>query len=220
MTLEEILQRIGSYVDQDSATPTDTDLTIRTKAVNTAYEDWALSYDWDELRGTYTTVSTSESMISVALPTDFVKTQSPLYENTTDLTQPRTYTQIRPNDFEMYAPLEDIFYVEGDRESGFTAIVPKGLVSGATIQLKYQKMPTSLASLGQIPVLSNPNYLVQRGIAFVLESRGDTRFPTAKADAERILSTMLEHQNVITSGGGENRVRDYYSRKGYRIGRR
>lgn len=220
MTLEEILQRIGSYVDQDDSTPTDTDLSIRTKAVNTAYEDWALSYDWDELKTTYTTTATLASMISVSLPTDFVKTQSPLYENTDELTRPRQYAQIRPSDFEMYNSWDEVFYVEGNRESGYTAIVPKGLTSGATVQLKYQKLPTSLSSTGQVPVLSNPNYLVQRGIAFVLESRGDTRFPTAKADAEKILASMLEHQNVIYSGGGENRVRDYYARKGYRIGRR
>ena len=47
MTLEEILQRIGSYVDQDSATPTDSDLDIRSNFVNFAYEEWANSYDWD-----------------------------------------------------------------------------------------------------------------------------------------------------------------------------
>ena len=220
MTLEEILQRIGSYVDQDATTPTDTDLDIRKKFINYAYEDWALAYDWDELKTTYTATATQASTASLSLPTDFIKSQSPLYESTTDLTQPRVYTQIRPNDFNNYNSSDEIFYVEGNRESGFVARIPKGLTSGATIQLKYQKLPTSLASLGQIPVLSNPNYLVQRGISFVLESRGDTRFPTAKADAEKILASMLEHQNVLNSGGGENRVRDYYSKRGYRIGRR
>lgn len=219
MTLEQILQRIGSYVDQDASTPTDSDLEIRTNFVNFAYEEWSNAYDWDETRKTYTFSVTTASTVSMGLPTDFMKVQSPLYEQTSTNAK-NEYAQIRENDQWGEPVGSNVFFVSGNRNNGYTLLVPKGLSSGATCEMKYQSHPTSLATLSDIPAMSNPNFLVQRGIAFVLESRGDTRFPTAKADANRILASMMEHQNVIRSGGGENRVRDYYTRRGYRIGRR
>lgn len=220
MTLEEILQRIGSYVDQDSATPTDSDLAIRSNFVNFAYEEWANSYDWDETRSTYTFSPVTASTVSVALPADYMKIQSPLYEQTSETSRANKYTEIKESDHWAYNNTDKVFYVSGNRSIGYTLLVPRGLTSGATCELKYQSHPTSLATLTAIPVMSNPNYLVQRGIAFVLESRGDTRFPTAKSDADRILGSMIEHQNVIRSGGGENRIPNYYAKRGYRIGRR
>lgn len=220
MTLEEILQRIGSYVDQDSATPTDSDLDIRSNFVNFAYEEWANAYDWDETRTTYTFSATTASTVSMGLPVDFMKVQSPLYEQTSETSVPQEYAMIKESDKWTYSPSDQVFFVSGNRSIGYTLLVPRGLTSGATCELKYQSHPTSLATLTAVPVMSNPNYLVQRGIAFVLESRGDTRFPTAKADADRILASMIEHQNVIRSGGGATHVPNYYSRRGFRIGRR
>ena len=220
MTLEEILQRIGSYVDQDSATPTSTDLTIRTQFVNLAYEEWAMAYDWNELRTRYEFTTTQASQMTISLPTDFKKLSTPLYYWESANLMPREY-QLVPQKDAFTRPYSDEFvYIQGDRTNGYNLVAPKGFPSGASLTLEYQKMPTSLATLSDQPIMASPNFLIQRGIAYVLESRGDTRFPTAKADSERIIANLVEHQNNLRIGGGNGRVRDYYTESNFRIGRR
>lgn len=218
MTLEEILQRIGSYVDQDASTPSDSDLAIRKNFVNMAYEEWATSYDWDELKINYAFTVSNASQVSLALPTSFMKFQSPLvlHDTNTDY----EFTQIDSRDLSKYSATDYVFYIQGNKQSGYAAMVPQGFASGASVTTRLQVFPSSLATLTHIPAISNPQYLVQRGIAYVLEGRGDSRFPTAKADADRILANSIEQQNAIRSGAGINRIRDFYSLRGYRIGRR
>jgi hypothetical protein len=98
--------------------------------------------------------------------------------------------------------------------------VPKTFASGASVAFDYNIFPSSLATLSDVPSISDPQFLVQDGIAQVLESRGDPRFQEAKADADRLLAQMLEDQNA-TSGGQENRIPNYYEKLSgkFRIGR-
>lgn len=217
MTLEEILQRIGSYVDQDASTPSDSDLAIRQNFVNFAYEEWAVAYDWEELKEDYNFTISNASQVSLSLPTNFMKFQQPIVLHNSGVNY--EYKQIDGRDLPKYNETDYVYYVEGNRQAGYTAIVPMGFASGASVTTRIQVFPSSLATLTHIPAMNNPNYLVQRGIAFVLEGRGDSRFPVAKADADRILANMIEHQNSLKSGTGM-KIRNSYSLQGFRIGRR
>jgi hypothetical protein len=216
MTVEDILKRIGSWVDQSATVPTDDDLDIRLNFVNEAYEEWARSYDWDELRIDFTYGTTAVSCVSVALPSGYLKAQSPLYvhQDGTDY----TFSEIKSGD--KYDSTDYVFWVSGNRRDGFVAIVPMGLSSGASVRMQFQSMPTSLATTTQIPVMSDANFLVQRGIQKVWMNRGDPRFQNMDSEANRNLSNMIEHQNALRSRSGENRIKDYYTQRGYRIGRR
>jgi hypothetical protein len=197
-TLEDILKRIGGYVDQEVETPTSSDLTARTDYVNRALFEWANAYDWDNLNQTYNFTISATSTISLGLPTNFKKPMSALYDY---VSNPPTEYPIVPKDERFTYQLNEKYaYLDGNDSDGFCLIVPKGLSSGASIVMDIQVYPSTLASLSQYAQISNTDYLVQRAISLVLEARGDSRFPVARAEAERILANMIEVQNAKNIG--------------------
>lgn len=224
MTLEQILQRIGSYVDQDDSTPTGTDLTVRISYVNRAYDEWAITYDWLALKQPYGFMPTMTSQTSVGLPSKFKKLESPLYDYGVDTNRqkPYEYPEIREADRFNWNPVDQFCYVMGNRLTGFNLIVPKGMSSGASMVADISVFPSSLATLTHVPVLNDPDFLVFRGIAYVLEARGDARFPQAKVDADRSLARMVEHENAFRFAGGAKFIPNTYSKMAshFRIGRR
>ncbi len=216
MTLEQILQRIGGYVDQDVATPTDSDLDIRVNFVNEAYEEWAQSYDWPELTTTYGFMPTAASTATVALPVNFMKFQSKMriFQDGTAF----EYEQIKKG--ETFSPTDEVFYVDGSRVGGYVALVPKGLSSGASVSMEIQSLPSSLATLPDTTIIPDENFLVQRGVMKVWLGRGDGRFTEMEAKGTQSLANMIENRNVAMASSGQNRARDYYKKVGYKIGRR
>ena len=62
--------------------------------------------------------------------------------------------------------------------------------------MPYWKSLASLVSPADIVECPNPDYLVQRVIAMIWESREDARFPQAKAEADKILARLLEQENA------------------------
>jgi hypothetical protein len=197
-TLEQILQRIGGYVDQEVATPTSTDLTSRTDYVNRALFEWANSYDWDNLNQTYNFTISATSTVSLALPDNFKKPMSALFDY---VTNPPTEYPLVPKDERFgYQLNESYAYLDGDDADGYFLIVPKGLASGASIVMDIQVYPSALASLNQYAQVKDTDYLVQRAISLVLEARGDSRYPIARAEADRILANMIEVQNAKNIG--------------------
>lgn len=225
MTLEQILQRIGSYVDQDSSTPTGTDLTVRISYVNRALDEWAITYDWLALKQTFSFMPTMVSQTSVGLPSNFKKMESPLYDyGIGDATRvrPFEYPEIREADRFRRDINDQYFYIMGDRRRGFNLIVPKGMSSGASMLADISVFPSSLATLTHISPMNDPDYLVYRGVAYVLEARGDARFPQAKIDAEKSLARMVEHENAFRFAGGVKFVANTYEKMAsrFRIGRR
>jgi hypothetical protein len=197
-SLESILKRIGGYVDQEVETPTGSDLTSRKDYVNRALFEWANSYDWDSLNQTYNFTISAVSTVSLALPTNFKKPMSALYDF---VTNPPTEYAIVPKDERFtYQLNEEYSYLDGDDSDGYFLIVPKGLASGASIVMDIQVYPSALASLTQIPPMKNTDYLVQRAISLVLEARGDARYPIARAEADRILANSIEVQNAKNIG--------------------
>jgi hypothetical protein len=66
--------------------------------------------------------------------------------------------------------------------------------------MDIQSFPTALASLTDQVPMKSADYVVQRIISLVLESRGDSRFPTAKSEADSKLYAMGEAQNARNIG--------------------
>lgn len=198
LTLEQILQRIGGYVDQETTTPTGTDLTTRTDYVNRALVEWSDSYDWDVLNQTYTFNISYASTVSLSLPANFKKPMSALYDY---VNNPPTEYPIVPRDERFTYQLNEKYsYLEGNPSDGFTLIVPKGLSAGASIVMDIHVYPSSYATLTQYSQIPNTDFVIQRAISLVLEARGDARFPIARAEADRILANMIEAQNAKNIG--------------------
>jgi hypothetical protein len=197
-TLEQILQDIGGYVDQEVTTPTGSDLTSRKAYVNRALIEWADVYDWEQLNQTYTFNISYASTVSLSLPTNFKKPMSALYEYNS--TTPTEYEIVSKDDRFSLSPSDNYCYLSGDPADGHVLIVPKGLASGASVVMDIQAYPSSYATLTDYSQIPNTDYLVQRAISLVLEARGDARFPIARAEADRILANMIEVQNAKNLG--------------------
>jgi hypothetical protein len=201
LTLEDILQDVGGYVDKDVTTPTGTDLTTRINYANRSLQKWAKTYDWDELTSTYGFTASYASTVSLALPTNFKKPMSALYYYADTSTVPSQYTIIpRPDRFLINTAGEDVAYIDGNPGRGYYLIVPAGLPSGASLVMDIQTYPSALATLTDYVEISDPQYIVQDVIAQELEARSDARFPYAKEDAKTLLASMIENQHAKNKG--------------------
>lgn len=199
LTLEDILKRVGGYVDQDSSqTPTGTDLTDRVNYANRALDEWASAYDWEVLTEEYNPTSPAASSTSFGLPTNFRKPMSEFIEWDTI---PGTPYPLIPRDERFTTNQSEKFgYIDGNTADGFALVIPRGLASGASMSMDIQVYPSAFATFADIAPISDAEYIVDRVISLVLEARSDSRFPLVKADADRRLATMLEQQNAKNLG--------------------
>lgn len=212
-------------MDQDDATPTGTDLSVRTNFINRAQREWALAYDWDVLVEEYKFMPSEASQATISLPQKFKKMESPVYDYGTGgytRNPPYEYPVVESEDKYIQSSSNQFGYVMGNEVDGFNLIVPKGFESGTSLSMQVSKFPSDLATLSDTSKMVDPEFLIQRGIHLVLESRGDARFPQAKAEADKILARLVEHENALKFGGGVTEVRNRYKlrKSQFRIGRR
>lgn len=173
MTLSDILISVNSYTDLEASLPVGTDLTTRTSYANQAVRDAASLNTLPQFSTPYTVYA---SGATVSLPTDFRELeQSPMIGNN----------------------LAD-FRVLGNPLLGYNLILSG--VSGATVSMSYQRYPTGFTTLTSICELPDPEYVKQKVISYVLQSRNDDRFMVAERDAQTRLSNMVGRENY-THGG-------------------
>jgi len=208
--LNELQRRIAALVDQTTDLPTagGDDWNLRLKYLNMAQREWVEVYQWPILYKEYCFLaSTASSLATYDLPSDFRKLVG-YPKITADGTTTDEYPVIRPQEKEQYLGTDKYCYVLGNESEGYKLIVnPPSIVSGASIFVPYQSIPTSLASPTDVSVCPNPDFLVQRAIAYLYEAREDARFPTAKAEADKILARMLEFENTYSDGSVDYRIR-------------
>lgn len=198
-TLDGVQSKIAAVFDknEDTADISTTDYALRKTYINMAQREWAETYDWQSLyRESALRVSTSTGNASVALPSDFRKMAS--YPRITyDGVSTENFPEIRPQDKSIYDSTDLYVYVMGDSNSGRVMFVNSPTLStGASIQLSYYRSPASLVSPADVVMCPNPEYLVQRTLAYLWEADVDQRFPQAKSEADKILRQMLEYEQV------------------------
>lgn len=223
ISLDDIQSRIQSVVDQDYVTGniSNSDYQLRLKYINRALQEWGEMYDWQVLyKEYYALVSTSTGNASIALPSDFRKLASPpliTYDGATT----RPFPEVRPQENAQYSGTDKRVNILGNPFSSYTMYVAgTSLVSGASVTVPYYSSVGSLATTTDIARIPNPEYLVQRTIAYIWESREDARFPQAKAEAQQILANMIEYENVFGEASTFDRIKTYEeTRFGFRIGR-
>lgn len=224
ITVEEIMTQIAATVNQEATPPTagSAEYSLWLNFINRSMYEWAESNDWEELRRRY-----NPSIIggaTVSLPLDFRKLAD----------YPRLYQEGLPNGYITYSeslPEENALFTSedihveliGNPSEGYSFNwYPATLASGASIQIQYFSMPTSLASYSQVTPLSDPQYLIDRTIAYILEARSDPRFQPQETKARERLLAMVENANLakFTSYAGSNFVGNTPEKKmGFRIGR-
>lgn len=203
VTLDNVQSRIAAVLDQneDTADISSADYSLRRTYINMAQREWSETYDWRSLyRESNLRVSTSTGNASVVLPREFRKLAA-MPRITYDGSTTEFFPEIRPQEKHMYASTDLFVYVMGDQESEHIMFVNAGtLSSGASIMLPFYRSVVSLVSPTNVVMCPNPEYLVQRSLAYVWESQADERFPQAKQEADKILRQMLEHEQVYGEG--------------------
>ena len=199
LSTDEIQSRIAAVVDQDedtSAISTD-DYSLRLKYLNMAQSEWAETYDWDVLYTEYhMNVSTATGNASIALPQNFRKLAS-FPQIVYDGTNGASFPAVDLLDDKQYASTDKRVEILGNPEDTYTLhVLGVDLSSGASVMVPYFKSVGSLASPANIPTIPNADFLVKWSIAKVWESREDPRFPQAKAEAQQLLSNMIEFENT------------------------
>ena len=166
-----------------------------------AQREWAETYDWRSLYREYNmVVSTSTGNASIALPANFRKAAG-FPQITFDGVTTETFNEIRAEERTNYSSNSRFVYFLGDQNAGYTMVINAGtLASGASVFIPYRASLASLVSPANIAMCPNPEYLVQRTLAYIWESRSDQRFPQAKAESDKILQKMLEYEQVYGEG--------------------
>lgn len=213
-TVNSILTDIAAVIDQDTAAVTGTDLNVRVNLINQAQREWSEAYQWKDLRFQYAP-STTLSGYSAALPSNFKKLMSPIYD--VSKTSDRDYVEINPSDRFFKATTDRYIYLTGSEAAGYGLFINPPLLSGASLNLEYQAYPSSLATTVDTVICPNPQFISYRVLSQIMAARSDERFPQFKAYADEQLQNMVEEEQT-PSGGKDNQTPSYLKRQNYSIG--
>lgn len=219
-TVDLIQSRVASIIDGDPdiANISSTDYTLRLNYMNQALSEWESAYDWACLYKEYNTQSsTASGNASVVLPQDFRKLASyPVIAN--DALSSGLYPETRPQEAGRYSDTEKRVEILGNyRDNYIMRIYGTNLISGASIKVPYYASAGSLVSGSVVPI-PNPDYLTKRTLAYIFEANEDARFGQAKLDAERILGSLIDYENVFNEASDSDHVKSVDERSGFRFG--
>lgn len=195
-TLEQILKNVNAYVDLEYDLPTGDDLAVRVNYAQRAVDEWANSYQWRQLKTPFYPLTTGAT---VTLPTDFRELIGVPRQGTVD------FPEIAPEDRNTKESADTYLYILGNRNVGHNAIV-NGFVADATLSMTYQRYPSNMATLTDVCEVPDPDFVTQKVISYVLQSRTDERFPIIEAEAKRLLANMIGKE-MIRVPGGDNQQR-------------
>lgn len=226
LTVENIMQAIASLVNQEASAPTagGSEYNLWLEFINRGVREWAEAEDWEELKKTFVPSVTGVSQASVALPLDFNKlAAAPRLHIYGDIEGGTEYPDINEEVRGLHIETDKYVTLTGDNSSGRTMVFHPGtLSSGASVEILYYSQPTSLASPAQIPLVPDPEYLIDRTTAYIFEGRSDARFQQQETKAREKLLSMVENHNraKYNSYGNPQYVMNAPMKKqGFRIGR-
>jgi len=197
-TLQDILYSVNSFLDLEYALPTGEELATRVNFADQAVKDAASIYRFKEFETIY--YPSTSSLMSISLPSNFRELSSSPMEMNSSGTY-KAFPQVRLEEIgENTNSNNDFCYLLGNDMEGHT-LVFNGLTANATLSLQYQRYPSGMATLTDICELPDPEYVKQKVISYVLQSRSDDRFPQIEADAQRRLQNMVGRQMVQPKGG-------------------
>lgn len=203
ISLDDIQGRVAAVSDQDESVSniSSADYSLRRMYINMAQREWAETYDWRSLYREYNTLtSTSTGNTSIAMPANFRKAAG-FPQITYDGTNTLNFYEIRAEEKTTKSSSSKYVYFLGDQNAGYTMVIHAGtLASGASVFIPYRASLASLVSPADIAMCPNPEYIVQRTLAYIWESRSDQRFPQAKTEADKILQKMLEYEQTYGEG--------------------
>ncbi len=221
ITLDNIQTKMAATLDQSTTTPTQggSEWNVRKEFINRAVEEWSNAYDWEALKQNSFITVTGVSQASLTLPTSFRKMAAFPLNYSYGIEGGKPWEEIQSSEIKLRSLTDSYFYVLGNRGDGFTMIWNPGtLASGASLFIQYFSFPTSLVSPADVSDISDPEYLVDRAIAYVLEARSDARFQEVEQKAREKLLLMVDNDNV-KGESYDNTVKTPERLINFRIGR-
>ncbi len=227
LTVTQIMTQIAATVNQEATAPStgSAEYALWLAYLNRAYSEWAEAYDWEILRKSFFPSVTGTSLASVSLPLDYRKMAKAAiirFYGDTDETTRQQFPEITPEQESLYKVTDKYFKIVGDFSNGITAVFHPGtLASGVSLEFQYFSTPTSLASPAEVPLLQDPQFLVDRTIGFIFEARSDPRFQQEETKARERLLTMVDNANDAKFGSfaGPNNLITTERKIGFRLGR-
>jgi|SRR3990167_4162399 len=223
-TLNDIQVSVAAIADQSTTPPTagGSESELRKSFINRSIEEFSHAYDWEVLRKTLWVSVTGVSQGSLTMPMNFRKmARMPLYYSS-GVEGGEEWSEIIPEEIGMHQSTDKYFYMLGDRGNGRTMIWnPATIASGASLMITYFAFPTSLTSPADVVFLDNPEFLVNRTIAYIFEARSDSRYQAYEVRARENILSQIDNQNDTSRAFGENdnvktREEKYW---GFRVGR-
>lgn len=194
-TVDEIQKRIATIIDQGNTAPTDSsEYAWRLAFINRSYEEWASAYDWEALRKEMFLNITGVSQASISLPADFRKMAMGPINYSTGVENGEEWAEVKPNERRMHSTTDKYFFLLGSRENQIMYWNPGTLASGASILISYFSYPTSLASPANTVLVPEPEFLIERTIAYILETRSDPRYQQSESRAREKLVQMVDNE--------------------------
>lgn len=215
---------VAATVNQEATAPTgnSAEYALWLSYINRAVDEWSESFDWEVLRKTFYPSVTGVSQASVQMPDDFRKLAGPVKLNLLNEARPKEIPHELPERVGLHNSTDEFLTVVGDTSSGHNLrFFPGTLASGASIVVEYFSTPTSLASSAQLTPVPDPQFLIDRTIAYIFESRSDPRFQLVENKARERLLTMIENANAAKydSYSNQNYLLTPERKSNFRIGR-
>jgi hypothetical protein len=223
-TVSEVFVQIASTVNQEATSPAvgSDEYNLWLQYLNRAQEEWSEAFDWESTRKTYAPGITGLSLASVTLPLNFNKLAGPVRIFNDDKSEPYLYSYVLDENEDMYADTDRYVRITGDSVSGKTMVFnPPTLASGASVYIQMFASPTALASSTDYLSIGDPQFGVDRTIAFILEARSDPRFQILETKARERLLANIENANDahFNSYASSSFVPTTLSRQKFRVGR-
>lgn len=224
LSVTQIMQKISTSVNQSADAPStgSDEYNLWLAFINRALEEWSESHDWESLRKTYFAGVTGISQATVPMPQDFRKLAAAPRLHTDSETSIVEFPEVLPEQRGMYSSTDKYITTSGNLSAGWSLIFhPATLASGASLEIPYYSMPTSLASPAEIPNIDDPQFLIDRTIAYIFESRSDARFQLSEVKARDRLMNMIENADAsrYNSLAGASPVITTNQKLGFRLGR-
>lgn len=226
LTVNQIMKRVASTVNQEAIAPTDggTEWSLWLEFINRGLDEWAEASDWEVTRKYY--YPTASSGATVLLPLDFKNLAGPV-RNWSDVeatsANPKEFPFVRDEDRPQYDESHDKFVrIVGDNSTGRALLFnPPSLASGASLEVTYFSMPTSLASGTQYPVVPDPEFLIDRTIAFIFQARSDPRFQDQEQKSREKLLNMVgkADEDIYANHSNQTYATNATVKRGFRVGR-
>ena len=201
MTVQQIMTMVAASVNQESTPPSSgsAEYTLWLQYINRAIEEWSVSHDWDALRRTYYPGVTGVSLASVNLPDNFRKLAGAPRLYYEGMPYPKEFPLELPERAGMHNSTDEFVTIQGDSSVGQALIFNPGtLASGASLAIPYFATPTSVASPAQVTEVPDPQFIIDRTVAYIFESRSDPRFQIVENKARDRLMMMIENANAAT----------------------